>query len=153
MTRFRRPRVTRPVKAGAGSSLLEVLIALSLCAMIALAAVSAQTRALKLMRSALEYHRAAWLADAAAEALRSGMPREAVRREWSERAQAILPNGHFDIEMQTAQIDVLEVSWLVEHSPDRLSCLGGLACIRIAVARQAGTLPHHHGAARAGAIR
>lgn len=136
-----------------GSSLLEVLIALSLCAMIALAAVSAQTQALRLMRSALQYRQAAWLADAAAEALRSGMPREVVRREWSGRSQATLPDGHFAIEMWTAQIDVLEVSWLVERSPDRPSCRGGLACVRIAVARQTGALPHRHGVPRAGATR
>jgi Tfp pilus assembly protein PilV len=104
--------------------------------MIALGALSVQTQALRLMRSALEYRHAAWIADAAAEALRSGMPRERVRREWERRARSALPNGRFDIERQAAEVDVLEVSWLVDHSPGGTACRGGLACIRIAVARQ-----------------
>ena len=126
----------RFAKSCAGSSLLEVLIALSLAAMIALAALSAQTQALRLMRSALEYRQAAWIADAAAEALRSGMSRELVRREWDRRSQLALPRGRFDIERQGADIDVLEVSWRVDRSPEGSACRGGLACIRIAVARR-----------------
>lgn len=142
-------------KTCSGSSLLEVLIALSLSAIIALSALSAQTQALRLMRSALEYRHAAWIADAAAEALRSGMTRERVRREWDRRARSVLPNGRFDIERQAAEIDVLEVSWLVDRPTGGASCRGGLACIRIAVARPAevrrGT--GRYGTAAAGGIR
>ncbi|CAB3786495.1 type IV pilus modification PilV family protein [Pararobbsia alpina] len=127
----------RSSKGCSGSSLLEVLIALSLSAVIALGALSAQTQALRLMRTALEYRHAAWLADAAAEALRSGMPREVVRREWDRRVRLALPNGRFDIERYAEEVDVLEVTWLVDRSPKVTSCRGGLACIRIAVARQA----------------
>jgi type II secretory pathway component PulJ len=129
--------VRRFAKSCAGSSLLEVLIALSLAAMIALGALSAQTQALRLMRSALEYRHAAWIADAAAEALRSGVSRELVRREWDRRSQLALPHGRFDIERQGADVEVLEVSWRVDRSPEGSGCRGGLACIRIAVARRA----------------
>jgi type II secretory pathway component PulJ len=147
--------VRRFAKSCAGSSLLEVLIALSLAAMIALGAVSAQTQALRLMRSALQHRHAAWIADAAAEALRSGMPHEFVRREWDRRSQLALPHGRFDIERQGADVDVLEVSWLVDRSPEGTLCRGGLACIRIAVARQAEPQRGvgRHGAAGARGIR
>jgi Tfp pilus assembly protein PilV len=123
--------------ACAGSSLFEVLIALSLAAMIALGALSSQTQALRLMRVALEYRRAAWIADAAAETLRSGLPRDAVRREWDRRARATLPNGRFDLDAHTGDIDLLEVSWFVDRISGEMSCRSGSACIRIAVVRQA----------------
>ncbi len=122
-----------------GSSLLEVLVAMSLVAIVSLAALSSQTRTLAFMRVSLEYRHAARLADGAAEALRVGMPRDVVRVEWNRRARAVLRGGQFDIARHAAGIDVIEVAWRGERAlagpSASTSCQGELACIRIAIAR------------------
>ena len=94
-----------------GSTLAEVVIALLLVGIAALAALALQTSAAQTQRAAWREWRAAALAEAAAEALYAGEPSTEVEAGLQRQTRAALPSGEARIAVDGARFAAIVVHW------------------------------------------
>ncbi|BBO59340.1 hypothetical protein [Mycoavidus sp. B2-EB] len=94
-----------------GDSLLEVMLVLWLIGLAALGAISLQLWVVRVQQSMTWRTSALSLAEAAAEALRSGYPAARVAAEWRLRAAKFLPSGEMRLLDQTPEIRLIVLSW------------------------------------------
>ncbi|CCD29020.1 conserved hypothetical protein [Candidatus Glomeribacter gigasporarum BEG34] len=103
------PRCAYPRQTG--DTLLEIALALWLIGIAALGAIRLQLWAERAHRAALWRIHAAYLADTAAEALRSGAATARVTAAGNARAAARLPGGGMRIVDQGPEIRLIVVHW------------------------------------------
>ncbi|GAM52571.1 type IV pilus modification PilV family protein [Mycoavidus cysteinexigens] len=94
-----------------GDSLIEVMVALWLIGFAALGAISLQLSVIRAQQSMIWRTSALSLAEAAAEALRSGYPAARVVTEWRLRAAQLLPSGDIRLLDPAPEIRLIVLSW------------------------------------------
>ncbi|RKP56544.1 hypothetical protein D7S86_09235 [Pararobbsia silviterrae] len=127
--------IARSRGAHAGSALIEVCVALSLLCWVGLMACAAEVQALRMLQTANEYRVAHGLAANAAESLRGGLPRDAVRREYDARARRELRDGRVAIEFDRQTVMTIEIAWSSRNVANGAGCRGmrERACLRLPV--------------------
>lgn len=106
-----------PARRRAGTSLLEVLIALSLVASAVLGAAAAQLAALRGAGSAAHREQAAWIAASVAEAMAAGQGLSFRLAHMRERAGAVLPGARVSMVAEAGGAGTAVVQW--PHEPDQ----------------------------------
>ncbi len=125
------------VKANAGDSLIEVLIALSLAAVTALGVIAAQTWLARNERALLTRERAALIADSVADAIRSDADRILALAAWRGRASVMLPQGDVALLERGDNVRIVLVKWRSDADEPCVEPESGskLACVAVAFAR------------------
>ncbi|SMG43830.1 type IV pilus modification PilV family protein [Paraburkholderia susongensis] len=77
----------------AGSSLIEVMLAVALIAVTALGLIAGQLWSAREARAMTLRESAAWIADSVAEAMRGSLANAAALNQWNARAGVLLPHG------------------------------------------------------------
>jgi type II secretory pathway component PulK len=122
-------------RVAAGTSLIEVLIALALAATAASGTMGAQWYALQSLRATHAHLRAALIADSTIELLRVGVPDAAVSARLRERAARELMSGTGVVSGPGGAVRRVELRW---SDPLRLMPdMGPTACETRAAARAA----------------
>jgi len=129
-----------------GASLIEVMLAVALTAVTALGLMATQLWIARETRAAALREQAAFLADAVAESSRApGGDASAALRQWSARAESLLPQGEASTSERGDGVSFARVLWSAARSlpvPDPataksdvcgdLPVAAGLACIAVA---------------------
>jgi Tfp pilus assembly protein PilV len=96
-----------------GAALLEVALAMALMSMCGLGLLSAQLGLARHALASAVRARAAFAADALAEAaLEAGM---APRDQWKTRAAAILPEGRATVNGTAGSVSLVVLTWAAQH--------------------------------------
>ncbi|WP_035552902.1 type IV pilus modification PilV family protein [Paraburkholderia bryophila] len=129
-----------------GSSLIEVMLAISLMAVTALGLIAGQLWTAREAHATAQREHAAWIADSVAEAMYAPTASDAVIRQWNARAAVLLPHGQVSVEA-SGGLSAARVTWVaplnmppadnIIDKPE--SCGGvdvpaGLSCVALAFA-------------------
>ena len=130
-----------------GNSLIEVMLAVTLMAVTALALIAGQLWSAREARAMAMREHAVWIADSMAEAARTPAALEAAIRQWNVGATTLLPHGEASVG-ESAGVATARVTWTsVRDMPganERIdtpeSCGGvdipaGTACVALAFAK------------------
>lgn len=141
------PRLRRRCLKCGGSSLIEVMLAVSLMAITALGLIAGQLWTAREARAMSMREHAAWVADAVAEAMYASSAGDSVIRQWSARAAMLLPHGEASVG-DNGGVSAARVTWAslrdMPHSDDSIdkpeSCGGadlaaGSSCVALAFAK------------------
>lgn len=139
-------RAKRLTRLG-GSSLIEVMLAVTLMAVTALGLIAGQLWTAREARAMAMREHAAWIADSVAEAMRELSAGESAVKQWSARATALLPHGETSIG-ESSGVLTARVTWAalrdMPHADDVIdkpeSCAGadvpaGSSCVALAFAK------------------
>ena len=96
--------------ACAGSTLIEVMLAVALMAVTALGLIAGQLWTAREARAMSMREHAAWIADSVAEAMCSPSAGESAIRQWSARATAVLPHGEASVR-DNGGVSAARVTW------------------------------------------
>lgn len=131
-----------------GSSLLEVMLAVALIAVTALGLIAGQLWTAREARAMSMREHAAWIADSLIEATYAPSTTDAVTRQWSARANVLLPRGEASVGESAGVLSAALVTWAAMHDMPRTndvidkpeSCGGadvpaGSSCVALAFAR------------------
>jgi Tfp pilus assembly protein PilV len=99
----------------AGSSLIEVMLAVAFMAVTALGLIAGQLWTAREARAMAMREQAAWIADSIAEAVRAPALADAATRQWNARAATLLPHGQSSVEVG-AGVAVARVTWQAVRS-------------------------------------
>lgn len=94
----------------AGSSLIEVMLAVAFMAVTALGLIAGQLWTAREARAMAMREQAAWIADSVAEAMRTPALADAATRQWNTRAATLLPHGQASVEA-AAGVAIAQVTW------------------------------------------
>jgi Tfp pilus assembly protein PilV len=108
-----RSRNFAPISAG--SSLIEVMLAVAFMAVTALGLIAGQLWTAREARAMAMREQAAWIADSVAEAVRTPALADAATRQWNARAATLLPHGQSSVEVG-AGVAVARVTWQAVRS-------------------------------------
>ncbi|WP_408144238.1 type IV pilus modification PilV family protein [Paraburkholderia strydomiana] len=130
-----------------GSSLIEVMLAVALIAVTALGLIAGQLWTAREARAMSMREHAAWIADSVAEAAYAPSTMDAATRQWSARANMLLPHGEASVG-ESAGVSAALVTWAAVHDMPRTdevidkpeSCGGadvpaGSSCVALAFAK------------------
>lgn len=136
----------RDSKCG-GSSLIEVMLAVSLMAVTALGLIAGQLWTAREARAMSMREHAAWIADSVAESMYASSAGDAAIRQWSARAATLLPHGEASIG-DNGGVSAARVTWTslrdMPYSDDVIdkpdACGGadlprGSSCVALAFAK------------------
>lgn len=104
------PRACRRASTSSGSSLIEVMLAVTLMAVTALGLIAGQLWTAREARAMAMREQAAWIADSIAEAMRTPASADSAARQWNSRATALLPRGEAS-SGDSAGVAVARVTW------------------------------------------
>jgi hypothetical protein len=136
-------------RACAGSSLIEVMLAVALVAVTALGLIAGQVWIAREARAMTMRENAAWIADSIAEAMSVPSVGDGALTQWSARAGAVLPRGEASI-AESGAVATARVTWAAVRdrpgsgSVDAIdkpgSCGGeevpvGISCVALAFAK------------------
>ena len=93
-----------------GSSLIEVMLAVTLMAVTALGLIAGQLWTAREARAMAMREHAAWIADSVAEAMREPSAGDSAIRQWSARATALLPHGEASVG-ERGGVSAARVTW------------------------------------------
>jgi Tfp pilus assembly protein PilV len=130
-----------------GSSLIEVMLAVALMAVTALGLIAGQLWTAREARAMALREQASWIADSVAEAMCAPTTSDAATRQWSARANVLLPQGEASVGA-SGGVSAALVTWAamrdMPHSDDVIdkpeSCSGvdvpaGSSCVALAFAQ------------------
>ncbi|NIF76696.1 hypothetical protein F3J20_04675 [Paraburkholderia sp. Cy-641] len=107
-------RLRRFVPACAGSSLIEVMLAVALIAVSALGLIAGQLWIAREARAMTMRENAAWIADSVVEALAVPPASDAALNQWSARAGVVLPHGEASL-AENGAVAAARVTWDAVH--------------------------------------
>ncbi|CAE6822981.1 hypothetical protein R69749_03628 [Paraburkholderia domus] len=93
-----------------GSSLIEVMLAVTLMAVTALGVIAGQLWTAREARAMAMREYAAWIADSVAEAMREPAAGDSAIRQWRARATVLLPHGEVWVE-ESGGVSAARVTW------------------------------------------
>jgi type II secretory pathway pseudopilin PulG len=96
--------------ACAGSSLIEVMLAVALVAVTALGLIAGQVWIAREARAMTMRESAAWIADSVAEAMSAPSLSDAALNQWSAQAGVLLPHGEASIG-ESGAVATARVTW------------------------------------------
>jgi Tfp pilus assembly protein PilV len=147
MRTLRKLQVRRCASKSGGNSLIEVMLAVALMAVTALALIAGQLWNAREARAAAMRERATWIADSIAEAARTPAVLDAATRQWNAGAATLLPQGEASIG-DNSGVATARVTWTAvrdmpganEGADKPESCGGvdipaGTACVALAFAK------------------
>jgi Tfp pilus assembly protein PilV len=105
-----KPPVHRWASSSGGNSLIEVMLAVALMAVTALALIAGQLWSAREARAMAMREHAAWIADSMAEAARTPAALEAAIRQWNVGATTLLPHGEASVG-DNAGVATARVTW------------------------------------------
>ena len=127
-----------------GSSLIEVMLAVTVMAVTALGLVAGQLWTAREARAMSMREQAAWIADSVAEAMSAPSANEAALSAWSSRAATVLPRGAASV-VGIDGVSAARVTWAALHNlprvdemidkPERCGAVDapvGLSCVALA---------------------
>lgn len=94
----------------AGSSLIEVMLAVAVMAVTALGLIAGQLWTAREARAMSMREHAAWIADSVAEAMFVPSPGDAALRQWSSKASMLLPRGEASV-VGAGGVSAARVTW------------------------------------------
>jgi Tfp pilus assembly protein PilV len=133
----------RSWRNGRGTSLLEVLVAMMLMGMSALAVISAQLGFARAESAVAMRERAALIADSIAEAAHGSVSEAAALKQWNLQAESTLPNADASVREQGDSLALSMVRWAARRPDSRTSACGDVSasvstdtsCLSITFAR------------------
>jgi Tfp pilus assembly protein PilV len=141
------------LRAQAGSSLLEVLIALALAAVAMTGAMVSQLQAAGIERTVAQRERALVIALSVAESMRDRVAGTHALSQWRARAALALPGAEISIVDHAPGIALAMVQWAASRPESRTShfmwdgcgssglTAAGVACLCVPFVREAGRAP------------
>ncbi|WP_408441464.1 type IV pilus modification PilV family protein [Paraburkholderia sediminicola] len=130
-----------------GSSLIEVMLAVTLMAVTALGMIAGQLWTAREARATAMHEHAAWIADSVVEAMREPSAGDSAIRQWRTRATALLPHGEASV-VESGGVSAARVTWTALRDVPRAddvidkpaSCGGadvpaGSSCVALAFAK------------------
>lgn len=147
MRNSRKRAVRRCASNSDGNSLIEVMLAVALMAVTALALIAGQLWSAREAHAMAMREHAAWIADSVVEAARTPVALEAAIRQWNAGATTVLPHGEASVG-ESAGVATARVTWTsVRDMPganegiDKPESCGGVdipagtACVALAFAK------------------
>lgn len=110
MSYLQKPSVDRCASKEGGNSLIEVMLAVALMAVTALALIAGQLWSAREARAMAMRERAVWIADSMAEAARTPAALEAAIRQWNVGATTLLPHGEASV-VDSGGVATARVTW------------------------------------------
>ena len=107
-------RLRRYAPACAGSSLIEVMLAVALVAVSALGLIAGQLWIAREARAMTMRESAAWIADSFVEALTMPSASDAALNQWNARAGVVLPHGEASL-AESGAVAAARVTWDAVH--------------------------------------